>query len=73
MNDPNFRTQTYQYHKATYGQNFTYDDFISNFTATNFNAESWVNLIAAAGAQYMVPVTSMLLSHTTKIKSANTI
>lgn len=67
MNDPNFRTQTYQYHSATYGKNFTYDDFISNFTATNFNAESWVNLIAAAGAQYMVPVTSMLLSHTVKM------
>ncbi|OKP04981.1 Plasma alpha-L-fucosidase [Penicillium subrubescens] len=57
MNDPTFKTQTYQYHNATYGKNFTYDDFISNFTATNFNAESWVNLIAAAGAQYMVPVT----------------
>lgn len=61
MSDPTFRTKTYQYHEETYGQNFTYDDFIANFTASNFNAESWVNLIASAGAQYMVPVTSMLL------------
>lgn len=73
MSDPTFRTKTYQYHEATYGQNFTYDDFIANFTASNFNAESWVNLIASAGAQYMVPVTSMLPLHTTKIKSPNTI
>ena len=58
MNDPTYKTKTYQYHLATYGENFTYDDFISNFTATEFNAKTWVDLIAAAGAQYMVPVTS---------------
>lgn len=58
MNDPTYKTKTYQYHNITYGTNFTYDDFISNFTAINFNAKDWVDLIDAAGAQYMVPVTS---------------
>lgn len=62
MTQPDYRTHTYQYHLATYGQNFTYDDFISNFTATSFDAKTWVDLIAASGAQYMVPVTSMTLS-----------
>ncbi|KAL5328045.1 hypothetical protein ACEPPN_005752 [Leptodophora sp. 'Broadleaf-Isolate-01'] len=57
MTQPDYRTHTYQYHLATYGQNFTYDDFISNFTATSFDAKTWVDLIAASGAQYMVPVT----------------
>ncbi|KIM96697.1 glycoside hydrolase family 29 protein [Oidiodendron maius Zn] len=57
MNDPTYKTKTYQYHNITYGTSFTYDDFISNFTAINFNAKDWVDLIDAAGAQYMVPVT----------------
>lgn len=57
MNDPTYKTKTYQYHNITYGTNFTYDDFISNFTAIKFNAKDWVDLIDAAGAQYMVPVT----------------
>jgi alpha-L-fucosidase len=55
---PNWRTQTQQYHLKTYGANFNYDDFLSNFTAANFNAKNWVQLIADSGAQYMVPVTS---------------
>jgi alpha-L-fucosidase len=31
-----------------------YDDFFSNFTAENWDAKSWVDLIADAGAQYFV-------------------
>jgi len=58
MNDPSYRTQTYQYHEETYGESFSYDDFISNFTAAKWDANAWVDLIAASGAQYMVPVTS---------------
>ncbi|KIM93820.1 glycoside hydrolase family 29 protein [Oidiodendron maius Zn] len=57
MHNPNDHTQTYQYHEATYGTNFNYDDFFSNFTASKFDAKSWVDLVAAAGAQYIVPVT----------------
>ena len=63
MNDPTFRTQTYQYHEETYGENFNYDYFISNFTAAKWDAQAWVDLIAASGAQYMVPVTSKPTTH----------
>lgn len=58
MHDPDYRTHTYQYHLQTYGEHFEYDKFMSNFTATGFKPKAWVDLIAAAGARYMVPVTS---------------
>ncbi|KAH7407960.1 glycoside hydrolase superfamily [Cadophora sp. MPI-SDFR-AT-0126] len=58
MNDgPTYKSQTYQYHEATYGRNFNYDDFFPQFTASNFDAKQWMDLIADAGAQYVVPVT----------------
>ena len=60
-------TQTYQYHQATYGANFNYDDFFSNFTASKFNAKTWVDLVAAAGAEYIVPVTSLSPLHAASI------
>jgi alpha-L-fucosidase len=59
MHDSSYPTQTYQYHAETYGTSFNYDDFFSNFTASKFDAKSWVDLVAAAGAQYIVPVTSL--------------
>lgn len=62
MKDPNYKTQTYQYHRDTYGENFNYDDFAQNFTAHAFDAKEWVDLIADAGARYMVPVTSKIFS-----------
>ena len=65
MYDPTYRTQTYQYHNETYGEDFNYDDFIANFTASQWDAQAWVDLIAAAGAQYMVPVTSESFSRVT--------
>ncbi|KAF5718855.1 alpha-L-fucosidase precursor [Fusarium mundagurra] len=57
MTQPDFPSETYQYHRDTYGENFDYDDFVSNFTAAKFDAEEWMNLVANAGAQYVVPVT----------------
>ncbi|KAL4723082.1 hypothetical protein ACLX1H_010323 [Fusarium chlamydosporum] len=57
MTQPDFPSETYQYHRDTYGENFNYDDFMSNFTAAKFDAEEWMNLVADAGAQYVVPVT----------------
>jgi alpha-L-fucosidase len=45
---------TYAYHAATYGESFTYDDFIPRFTAANFDPRAWVQLISDAGAQYYV-------------------
>ncbi len=50
--DPN--GATYAYHAKTYGENFTYDDFIPMFTAAKFNPRTWLNLIADAGAEYYV-------------------
>ncbi|KAI1036488.1 hypothetical protein LB503_003447 [Fusarium chuoi] len=57
MTQPDFPSETYQYHRDTYGENFNYDDFVSNFTAAKFDADEWMNLVADAGAQYVVPVT----------------
>lgn len=37
-----------------YGADFVYDDFINDFTAADFNASTWVNLFADAGAKYFV-------------------
>ncbi|GIZ44215.1 hypothetical protein CKM354_000741900 [Cercospora kikuchii] len=57
QHDPNYRTKTYQYHEKTYGKDFNYDQFMANFTDTGYDPVAWVNLFAAAGARYMVPVT----------------
>lgn len=61
MTLPDFPSETYQYHRETYGEDFNYDDFIGNFTDTNFDPHEWMNVIADAGAQYFVPVTSKSL------------
>ncbi|KAH7366663.1 glycoside hydrolase superfamily [Pyrenochaeta sp. MPI-SDFR-AT-0127] len=78
MTQPDFRSQTYQYHRETYGENFNYDDFMSNFTDTNFDPRDWVNLIADAGAQYFVPVTKhhdgwALFNHSESISRRSTV
>ncbi|KAM3071361.1 hypothetical protein ACMFMF_007833 [Clarireedia jacksonii] len=46
----------YEYHMKTYGPNVTYDDFIQNFTAANYNPKDWVDLFADSGANYFVSV-----------------
>lgn len=61
MTQPNYKSQTYQHHRDTYGENFNYDDFIPSFTGDKFNAKEWVDLMAEAGARYIVPVTSKLI------------
>ncbi|KAF5553745.1 glycoside hydrolase subgroup catalytic core [Fusarium phyllophilum] len=57
MHDPNYKTKTYQYHAKTYGKNFKYDQFMSNFSVAGYNPKEWVDLFAEAGARYMVPMT----------------
>ncbi|EJD50465.1 glycoside hydrolase [Auricularia subglabra TFB-10046 SS5] len=57
LNNPDDSTQTFQYHKETYGADFNYDDFIANFTGKKFNANQWLQLISDAGARYVVPTT----------------
>lgn len=51
---PETEDRTYQYHLETYGTDFVYDDFISDFTASEFDPKEWVDLFADAGAKYFV-------------------
>ncbi|KAF2023081.1 glycoside hydrolase [Setomelanomma holmii] len=53
---PDDKSQTYEHHLATHGPNVVYDDFIQNFTASNFDSKEWVDLFADAGANYFVQV-----------------
>ncbi|KAM0716787.1 hypothetical protein Q7P37_008232 [Cladosporium fusiforme] len=55
-NGPGAKDQTWEHHLETYGENFVYDDFITNFTASVFEPKDWVDLFADAGAQYFVQV-----------------
>ncbi|KAI6529597.1 hypothetical protein MCOR10_003667 [Pyricularia oryzae] len=57
QHEPDYRSQTYQYHLETYGPDVEYDDFIANFTADKFDPKEWLDLFAEAGARYFVPVT----------------
>ncbi|PVH97050.1 glycoside hydrolase family 29 protein [Periconia macrospinosa] len=57
MTQPEYKSQTYQHHRDTYGEDFEYDSFIPSFTGNAFDAKEWVDLMAAAGAKYIVPVT----------------
>lgn len=53
---PDTPEETYQYNLATYGENHVYDDFIVNFTASDFDPKDWVDLFDDAGAKYFVQV-----------------
>lgn len=53
---PDTSEQTYEYHLETYGPEVVYDDFIANFTASEFDSKDWVDLFADAGATYFVQV-----------------
>lgn len=52
-------SDTYNYHRATYGENFTYDDFIPTFNAaiTRWNPSQWAKLFSGIGARYVVLTT----------------
>ncbi|PHM05577.1 alpha-L-fucosidase [Nostoc sp. 'Peltigera malacea cyanobiont' DB3992] len=52
-------SDTYKYHRATYGKNFTYDDFIPTFNAaiTRWNPSQWAKLFSQVGARYVVLTT----------------
>ncbi|KDQ18267.1 glycoside hydrolase family 29 protein [Botryobasidium botryosum FD-172 SS1] len=50
-------SESWNYHRDMYGEDFVYDDFIPQFTASKFNASEWVHLFANAGAKYFVLVT----------------
>ncbi len=44
----------YTHHLQTYGSDLVYDDFIPQFTASNFDADEWLELFDDAGAGYFV-------------------
>ncbi|EMR67102.1 putative glycoside hydrolase family 29 protein [Eutypa lata UCREL1] len=46
--------QVWEHHRDTYGENLVYDDFIPEFTASEFDPKEWVDLFVDAGAQYFV-------------------
>ncbi|MCT2585530.1 alpha-L-fucosidase [Actinophytocola gossypii] len=54
MRNPN--NPTHAYHRRTYGADFAYRDFIPMFRAERWDPAEWVDLFAAAGARYVVPV-----------------
>ncbi|MBN2651529.1 MAG: alpha-L-fucosidase [Spirochaetales bacterium] len=41
-----------EYHTRTYGADFSYYDFVNNFTAENFDPNEWAELFEASGAKY---------------------
>lgn len=47
-------TDVYDHHKATYGEDFNYDDFIKEFDASEFDPKEWVELFEDGGAKYYV-------------------
>lgn len=51
-------TPEYEHHLKTYGAHnrFGYKDFIPMFKGEHFNAGEWMQLFAAAGAKYVMPV-----------------
>ncbi|NDP19557.1 MAG: family 16 glycosylhydrolase [Paludibacter sp.] len=42
------------YHDSVYGKNFKYQDFATQFKATNFDPNIWADLFKNAGAKYVV-------------------
>ncbi len=47
-------TQPWQYHRDTYGEDFTYDQFIPQWKAERYDPDSWIRLFEDAGAEYFV-------------------
>jgi alpha-L-fucosidase len=45
----------WKFHKATYGENFQYQDFAPLFKAELFDAKQWADIFVRSGARYIVP------------------
>ncbi|MBR0573473.1 MULTISPECIES: alpha-L-fucosidase [Pasteurellaceae] len=48
---------TYEHHIKTYGEDFTYDQFIPQWKAEKWQPQEWAELFAQAGAKYVVLTT----------------
>lgn len=46
----------HKYHVETYGEDFSYEDFIPMWKAENWDPVRWAELFERAGARYVVPV-----------------
>jgi alpha-L-fucosidase len=46
--------ETWAFHKAHYGADFSYADFVPLFTAELFNPDEWADIFDRAGAKYVV-------------------
>jgi alpha-L-fucosidase len=44
----------FRYHKEHYGENFNYDDFLNQWKPTQFNPNTWLDLIDKSRAKYYV-------------------
>ncbi|KAJ5535615.1 hypothetical protein N7513_008801 [Penicillium frequentans] len=53
---PSGSVGVYDYHLKKYGPHVVYDDFIQNFTVSEWDPKEWVDLFADAGANYFVQV-----------------
>ncbi len=51
------RTLTSLLARSDAPQDVLFEDFISNFTVSKFNASEWIDLFDQAGAKYFVLVT----------------
>jgi alpha-L-fucosidase len=49
-------TPTYERHRALYGEDFAYDDFIGRWRAERFDPHAWLRLFKQGGAKYFVQV-----------------
>ncbi|KAF1796938.1 alpha-L-fucosidase-domain-containing protein [Mucor lusitanicus] len=45
---------TYNYHRAFYGPDIEYDDFIQAWQPDQFDAQKWLDIIDSSGAKYFV-------------------
>ncbi|TWP53263.1 alpha-L-fucosidase [Lentzea tibetensis] len=52
MQDP--KNAVHPYHAQNFGKDFSYDEFIEQFTAAKFDPKDWVQLFEQAGARYYV-------------------
>ncbi|GAB1522697.1 hypothetical protein RhiTH_005819 [Rhizoctonia solani] len=52
----NLNSSTWTRHREVYGENVVYDDFIANFTASQWNPDEWTDLFANSGAKYFTIV-----------------
>lgn len=46
----------YWHHSKKYGKDYPYRNFISQFTAPEFDAAEWISLIRESGAKFVMPV-----------------